>query len=64
MKEVLFPYGKNKLSHVFGGELSGVLEPKLGEYIPEADGAELVRRAMAEPVASPRLSELARGNEL
>ena len=61
MKEVLFPYGKNKISHVFGGELSAVLEPKLGEYIPEADGAELVRRAMAEPVASPKLSELAKG---
>ena len=63
MKEVLFPYGKNKLSHVFGDELSAVLEPKLGGYIPEADGAELVCRAMAEPVASPRLSELAKGKE-
>lgn len=63
MKEILFPYGKEKLSYTFGGELCALLEPKINEYIPEADGAELVRRAMAAPIASPRLSELARGKK-
>lgn len=63
MKEILFPYGKEKLSYTFGDELCALLEPKINEYIPEADGAELVRRAMDAPIASPRLSELARGKK-
>ncbi len=61
MKKVLFPYGKEKLSHTFGDELIAVLEPSISSYVPEADGAELVRRAMADPVCSPKLSELAKG---
>ena len=63
MKEILFPYGKEKISYTFGDELSALLEPSINEYVPEADGAELVRRAMADPIASPRLSELARGKK-
>ena len=63
MKEILFPYGKEKISYTFGDELSALLEPSINEYVPEADGAELVRRAMAEPIASSRLSELARGKQ-
>lgn len=63
MKEILFPYGKEKLSYTFGDELCALLEPKINEYIPEADDAELVRRAMDAPIASPRLSELARGKK-
>lgn len=62
MREVLFPYGKEKLSYSFDErELVGVLEPSLSECIPEADGEELVRRAMENPVSSPKLSELAKG---
>ena len=61
MKTVAFPYGKEKLSYTFGGELCAVLEPSINEYAPEADGAELVRRAMADPIGSQKLSELARG---
>ena len=45
MKTVLFPYGKTKISHTFGDELSALLEPKINEYIPESDGAELVKLA-------------------
>ena len=63
MKEILFPYGKEKISYTFGDELSALLEPKINEYLPEAEGAELVRRAMDAPIASPRLSELARGKQ-
>ena len=63
MKEILFPYGKEEISYTFGDELSALLEPKINEYVPEADGAELVRRAMADPIASPRLSELAKGKK-
>ena len=63
MQTVLFPYGKTKISHTFGDELSALLEPKINEYLPEAEGAELVKRAMAEPIASPRLAELAVGKK-
>ncbi len=63
MKEVLFPYGKKKMSHAFGAELAGVLEPSINSYIPEADEAELVRRAMASPTGSERLYDLARGKK-
>ena len=61
MKTVAFPYGKEKLSYTFGGELCAVLEPSINEYVPDAAGAELVRRAMAAPIGSQKLSELARG---
>ena len=63
MKTVAFPYGKEKLSYTFGGELCAVLEPSINEYVPEADGAELVRRAMDAPIGSQKLSELARGKK-
>lgn len=63
MKTVKFPYGKEKICHTFGGELCAVLEPSINEYAPDADGAELVRRAMAAPIGSQKLSELARGKK-
>ena len=63
MKTVAFPYGKEKLSYTFGGELCAVLEPSINEYAPEADGAELVRRAMADPIGSQKLSELSKGKK-
>jgi len=64
MKTVLFPYGKNKLSYSFDERrLAGVLEPSIASYIPEADGAELISRAMACPIASPKLSELSKGKK-
>ena len=63
MKEILFPYGKEKLSHAFGDELAACLEPSINEYIPEADGAELVSRAMESPIGSKKLSLLAAGKK-
>ena len=63
MKTLAFPYGKEKLSYTFGGELCAVLEPSINEYAPEADGAELVRRAMADPIGSQKLSELSKGKK-
>ena len=62
MKEILFPYGKNKLNHTFGeGELAGVLTSAIHEYDPGLSGSELVRRAMENPTGSPRLRDLAKG---
>ena len=31
MKEIRFPYGKEKLSHAFGDELTACLEPSINE---------------------------------
>ncbi len=62
-KEILFPYGKEKLAHTFGEELSGVLTSSIEEYVPEADETELVKRALETPVGSQKLSELARGKK-
>ncbi len=64
MVEVKFPYGKNKLSYSFEeSRLAGVLEPSIASYIPEAEGRELISRAMACPTGSQKLSELAKGKE-
>lgn len=64
MATIRFPYGKESLSYDFSGErLCGVLTSALHEYVPAATGAELVREAMAKPIGSPTLRELARGKE-
>ena len=61
-KEILFPYGKEKLSYMFDEkELSGILTSSIEEYKPEFDETTLVRKALEEPVGSARLSELAKG---
>ena len=62
LKEIKFPYGKDHLSHTFDDkELAGILTAH-GDEI-SADGAELVRAAMASPIGCAPLSELARGKK-
>ena len=63
MKTIEFPYGKEKLGYTFGDELVGVLTSSIEEYVPECGEAELVENAVASPVGSPLLSELAKGKE-
>ena len=64
MINITFPYGKKKISYSFKEEeLAGVLTSKIEEYAPEAGEVELVKKAMANPIGSPRLSELARGKK-
>jgi len=63
-KEILFPYGKEKLSYEFDeNELSGVLTSSIEEYKPADDEITLVKKALEEPIGSPKLCELARGKE-
>lgn len=63
-KEILFPYGKKKLSYKFEEkELSGILTSSIEDYIPEFDEITLVRKALEEPINSPKLSELAKGKQ-
>ena len=62
MTEIAFPYGKGKLTHVFDDrELLGVLTSSIEEYETDKTGEELVREALANPVDSAPLSELAKG---
>lgn len=64
MKKLFFPYGKTQLDYEFDEkELVGVLTSSIEEYVPECDGQELVKRALENPVASQKLSELSKGKE-
>ncbi len=61
MREIVFPYGKEKISYGFDEEkIAGVLTSSIEEYEPEAGEVELVKKAMANPEGSPVLSELAK----
>ena len=64
MKEVLFPYGKEKLAYQFeDSELAGVLVSHIEEYEPELSGEELIKAALKAPVGSESLCELAKGKQ-
>ena len=64
MKEIRFPYGKTKLAYSFEEDsLAAVLTSEIGEYKAPCSPQELVKQAMENPVASPRLSELAQGKK-
>jgi len=63
-KEILFPYGKEKLSYTFDEkELKAVLTSSIEEYKPEADETTLVKNALQNPTGSERLCELAKGKK-
>lgn len=64
MAVVKFPYGKEKISADIPDEcLKGVLVSQLHGYHTEKSQEELVLEAMANPVGSKKLSELAVGKE-
>ena len=61
---IKFPYGKKFLEYDFSGErLLGTLTSSIHGYRAKADGLTLVREAMADPIGSPKLSELAKGKK-
>ena len=62
MKAIQFPYGKDFLEYT-PEKPCAVLTSSVEEYVPEAKGADLVQAAMAEPVESTRLAQLAKGKE-
>lgn len=64
MKEVVFPYGKEKMHYQFQDrELAGVLTSSIETYKSTASGEKLVQAAMKEPVGTPGLRELAKGKK-
>lgn len=62
METIRFPYGKDYLEYTPASPCA-VLTSSVEEYVPEKGGAQLVLDALANPVESPRLSELAAGKK-
>ncbi len=61
--QIQIPYGRSRLScSIPDDEILAVLSPAPPEKVPE-DPDRLVREAMANPIGSPRLEELARGKK-
>ena len=58
---IYLPYGKQMLP--FASDNATVLESGIHALRPDAGGAELVCKAMANPIASAKLSELAKGKK-
>jgi len=64
MTEVKFFYGRGSLAlDLPEDRLVGVLLSRAHEYQPEAPEGELVRRALAAPIGTPRLRDLAGGRD-
>ena len=64
MKKVSFLYGKEKIEHSFkDDELLAVLESSINSYKPQYSESELIKNAMANPIGTEKLSELARGKK-
>ncbi len=64
MTKVEFLYGKGSISLDIPAErLRGILLSKAHDFKPEGSESDIVRRAIENPIASPRLSELVRGKK-
>ncbi|ONI47719.1 lactate racemization operon protein LarA [Candidatus Epulonipiscium fishelsonii] len=61
-ENIKLPYGKEFVDVEIPKErLNAVLVSELHHYKPEGTPAEIVKKAMANPIGTPRLSELAKG---
>ena len=60
--KISFPYGKKGLSWEFE-KLAGVLTSGIEEYVPACTETELVEKALAEPIGSVALRQLAEGKQ-
>lgn len=61
MNNISIPYGKTSLSCALPD--CALLTSRVGELKSDRAGIDLVREAMANPIGSPNLSELARGKK-
>ena len=62
MAVVKIPYSKGFIeAQIDDARLVGVLESKAHHYKPEAGEQELVKKALENPIASPRLRDLVKG---
>lgn len=61
---VQFPYGKKEIQYEFDSNaLAGVLTSEIEDYHPQWGQEELVKRALENPISTPKLSELAKGKD-
>ena len=64
MPELQFPYGREKLNLELPVErLNGTLLSNAHEFETNKSESAIVKKAMANPIASPKLKELAKGKE-
>ncbi|MDU2064014.1 MAG: nickel-dependent lactate racemase [Sporomusaceae bacterium] len=64
MTTVKIPYAKKHLElSIPADRLQGILQSKAESFTAEADEATLVKTALANPIGSPRLAELAKGKK-
>ena len=64
MATIKFPYGKEKLTlEITDEKLNGILVSKLHDYHTDKSQEDLVLEAMANPVGSKKLYELAEGKD-
>lgn len=61
MKKIKFPYGKSHLEYDFDENEVAILESSINDYSTDKSEVEIVRRAIENPINSPKLSELAKG---
>ena len=62
MASISLPFGRGRVeAEIPDRRLAGVLRSKAHGYRPDAAECELVRRALANPIGTPRLRELAKG---
>ena len=64
MKTIRLPYGTSSMElHVEEEHLKALVETQMAGMQPDSDERELVRRALQEPIGTPRLRELAKGRQ-
>ena len=64
MKTIKIPYYTSSLDlHIEEENLEAVITAKTDEYVAEKSEAELVKEALANPIGTPRLKELAKGKK-
>lgn len=64
MKTIKIPYYTSSLDlHIEEENLEAVITAKTDEYVATKSEAELVEEALANPIGTPRLSELAKGKK-
>lgn len=62
MKEIQIPYGRRTLPlHIEEAHLQAVLIPRMHDAAPDKPEDAIVREALAHPIGTPTLPELARG---
>ena len=64
MRTIALPYGYGSVDlHVEDEHLEALVETRMGDLQPDPSEEELVRQALAHPIGTPSLAELARGKK-